>query len=95
MQMKNLVGSGVSMRLSELSGKEVVDIEKAEKMGALGYMDLEINEKDGQIQTLIIPVGKWGGFKKEPQEVRVAWSQIKKVGHDMLLCDSIDRSNSE
>ncbi len=52
------------MRLSELSGKEVVDIEKAEKMGVLGYMDLEINEKDGQIQTLIIPVGKWGGFKK-------------------------------
>ena len=45
------------MRLSELSGKEVVDIEKAEKMGVLGYMDLEINEKDGQIQTLIIPVG--------------------------------------
>ncbi len=39
-------------------------------MGVLGYMDLEINEKDGQIQTLIIPVGKWGGFKKEPQEVR-------------------------
>ncbi|PEY67639.1 YlmC/YmxH family sporulation protein [Bacillus thuringiensis] len=83
------------MRLSELSGKEVVDIEKAEKMGVLGYMDLEINEKDGRIQTLIIPVGKWGGFKKEPQEVRVAWNQIKKVGHDMLLCDSIDRSNSK
>lgn len=82
------------MRLSELSGKEVVDIEKAEKMGVLGYMDLEINEKDGQIQTLIIPVGKWEVLK-EPQEVRVAWSQIKKVGHDMLLCDSIDRSNSE
>ena len=31
MQMKNLVGSGVSMRLSELSGKEVVDIEKRKK----------------------------------------------------------------
>ena len=31
MQMKNSVGSGVCMRLSELSGKEVVDIEKAEK----------------------------------------------------------------
>ena len=32
-------------------------------MGALGYMDLEINEKDGQIQTLIIPVGKWEVLK--------------------------------
>ena len=63
MQMKNSLGSGVCMRLSELSGKEVVDIEKAEKMGVLGYMDLEINEKDGQIQTLIIPVGKWEVLK--------------------------------
>lgn len=52
------------MRLSELSGKEVVDIEKAEKMGVLGYMDLEINEKDGQIQTLIIPVGSGEVLKR-------------------------------
>ena len=49
-------------------------------MGVLGYVDLEIDEKDGQIQALIIPAGKWGGFKKEPQEIRVAWRQIKKWG---------------
>ncbi|EPY7708892.1 YlmC/YmxH family sporulation protein [Bacillus pacificus] len=83
------------MRLSELSGKEIVNLERAEKMGVLGYVDLEIDEKDGQIQALIIPVGKWGGFKKEPQEIRVAWSQIKKVGHDMILCDITNRSNSK
>ncbi|HDR7791537.1 TPA: YlmC/YmxH family sporulation protein [Bacillus luti] len=83
------------MRLSELSGKEIVDLKKAEKMGALGYVDLEINERDGQIHTLIIPIGKWGGFKKETQEVRVEWSQIKKVGHDMILCDITDHSNSK
>ncbi|MGG0359154.1 YlmC/YmxH family sporulation protein [Bacillus tropicus] len=83
------------MRLSELSGKEIVNLERAEKMGVLGYVDLEIDEKDGQIQALIIPVGKWGGFKKEPQEIRVAWRQIKKVGHDMILCDITDRSNSK
>ena len=83
------------MRLSELSGKEVVDIEKAEKMGVLGYMDLEINEKRRTNTNTYNTCREVGGFKKEPQEVRVAWSQIKKVGHDMLLCDSIDRSNSE
>ena len=47
------------MRLSELSGKEIVNLERAEKMGVLGYVDLEIDEKDGQIQALIIPAGKW------------------------------------
>ncbi|CAM3808050.1 YlmC/YmxH family sporulation protein [Bacillus cereus] len=83
------------MRLSELSGKEIVDLERAEKMGVLGYVDLEINEGDGQIEALIIPAGKWGGFKKEPQEIRVAWRQIKKVGHDMILCDITDHSNSK
>ncbi|WP_237979323.1 YlmC/YmxH family sporulation protein [Bacillus thuringiensis] len=83
------------MRLSELSGKEIVNLERAEKMGFLGHVDLEIDEKNGKIQAFIIPAGKWGGFKKEPQEVRVAWSQIKKVGHDMILCDMTDRSNSK
>ncbi|WP_459499859.1 YlmC/YmxH family sporulation protein [Bacillus sp. C1] len=75
------------MRLSELSGKEIVDLERAEKMGVLGHADLEINEKDGKIQALIIPVGKWGGLKREQQEVRIDWSRIKKVGHDMIIFD--------
>ncbi|MEH7810305.1 YlmC/YmxH family sporulation protein [Bacillus toyonensis] len=83
------------MRLSELSGKEIVDLERAEKMGILGHLDLEINESDGQIQALIIPVTKWGGFKKGQQEVRVEWRDVKKVGHDMILCDISDHSNPE
>ena len=60
----NNLGRGESMRLSELSGKEIVNLERAEKMGVLGYVDLEVDEKDGQIQALIIPAGKWGGFKR-------------------------------
>ncbi|PFJ18520.1 YlmC/YmxH family sporulation protein [Bacillus cereus] len=83
------------MRLSELSGKEIVNVESAEKMGVLGNVDLEINERYGQIQTLIIPAQKWGSFKKEPQEVRIAWSRIKKVGRDIILCDITVHSNLE
>lgn len=33
------------MRLSELSGKEIVDVKRAERLGVLGQTDLEINEK--------------------------------------------------
>ena len=46
--MKNSIG-GEYMRLSELSGKEIVDLEE-QKNGVLGYVDLEINEGDGQIE---------------------------------------------
>ena len=43
------------MRLSELSGKEIVEINRAERLGILGQTDLEINESNGQIESLIIP----------------------------------------
>ena len=33
------------MRLSELGGKEIVEINHAERLGVLGQTDLEINEK--------------------------------------------------
>jgi YlmC/YmxH family sporulation protein len=74
------------MRLSELGGKEIVDVNRAERLGVLGQTDLEFNES-GHITALIIPSAKWFGLKKGGNEQRVPWSQIKKVGADMLIVD--------
>ncbi|MDZ5473428.1 YlmC/YmxH family sporulation protein [Bacillus sp. 31A1R] len=78
------------MRLSELSGKEIVDVKKAERLGILGQTDLEINEKTGQIQALLIPSLKWFGLKRQGGEVRVPWNHIKKIGTDMIIIDIPD-----
>jgi YlmC/YmxH family sporulation protein len=75
------------LRLSELSGKEIVDVNQAERLGVLGQTDLEINEKNGQIEALLIPTSKWFGRKRNGTEIRVQWSQIKKIGNDMLIID--------
>lgn len=75
------------LRLSELSGKEIVDVKRAERLGVLGQTDLEINEQTGQINALIIPSLKWFGFKKQGNEIRVPWSHIKKIGADMIIID--------
>ncbi|HWO96899.1 MAG TPA: YlmC/YmxH family sporulation protein [Bacillus sp. (in: firmicutes)] len=75
------------MRLSELSGKEIVDVKKAERLGVLGQTDLEINEQTGQITALIIPTVKWFGFKRQGNEIRVPWSHIRKIGSDMIIID--------
>ncbi|MDR6997891.1 YlmC/YmxH family sporulation protein [Neobacillus niacini] len=75
------------MRLSELSGKEIVDVKKAERLGVLGQTDLEINEGTGQIQALLIPSLKWFGFRKQGEEIRVPWNHIKKIGTDMIIID--------
>lgn len=79
---------GISVRLSELSGKEIVDVRRAERLGVLGQTDLEINEQTGQIEALLIPTGKWFGFRKDGQEIRVPWKYIRKIGADMVMIDA-------
>ncbi|MGE7595166.1 YlmC/YmxH family sporulation protein [Peribacillus frigoritolerans] len=74
------------MRLSELSGKEIVDVNRAERLGILGQTDLEIDET-GQITSLIIPSVKWFGLLRNGSEIRVPWEHIKKIGADMIIID--------
>nr|WP_295970370.1 YlmC/YmxH family sporulation protein [uncultured Bacillus sp.] len=78
------------MRLSELSGKEIVDINRAERLGILGQTDLEINVQSGQIEAMLIPTLKWFGMKKQGGDIRVEWEHIKKIGPDMIMIDMID-----
>ena len=78
------------MKLSELGGKEIVDVKRAERLGVLGQTDLEINERTGQIEALIIPSLKWFGLRKQGGEVRVPWKHIKKIGSDMIIIDIPD-----
>lgn len=79
------------MRLSELSGKEIVDVKRAERLGMLGQTDLEINEATGEINALLIPTGKWFQFRKQTNgEIRVPWKHIKKIGADMIIIDMPD-----
>lgn len=73
------------MRYKEMSSKEIVDIQYGQRLGMLGQTDLEINKKTGQINSIIIPNYKWFGFKKEDQEVKIRWSDIKTIGEDMIL----------
>lgn len=80
------------MKLSELSGKEIVDVKRAERLGVLGQTDLEINEQTGQIEALLIPTLKWFGFRKQGNEVRVPWQHIKKIGNDMIIIDIPDEN---
>ncbi|WP_017753808.1 YlmC/YmxH family sporulation protein [Calidifontibacillus oryziterrae] len=75
------------MRLTEINGKEIIDLKKGERMGILGQADLEIDENSGYIKALLIPTIKWFGFKKNGMEARIPWSHIKKIGTDMIIID--------
>ncbi|WP_280768929.1 YlmC/YmxH family sporulation protein [Salipaludibacillus daqingensis] len=75
------------MRLSDISQKEIIDYHKGERLGVLGQTDLIIDDKTGQINAFVIPTLKWFGLGKREKEVTVYWSQIKKIGADMIIIE--------
>lgn len=73
------------MRLSQLSGKELIDIERGQKLGVLGQTDLLFDEKTGLLKALIIPKSSWMGLKRREQDISIPWHHIETIGRDMII----------
>ncbi|MCR4430568.1 MAG: YlmC/YmxH family sporulation protein [Tepidanaerobacteraceae bacterium] len=83
------------MRLSELSGKEIVNLYDGARMGIIGNSDLVIDENDGKIIYLLIPNKRMQFFLlNEKNFTEVPWDSIKKVGPDIVILE-IDNQNSK
>ncbi|MDL4840114.1 YlmC/YmxH family sporulation protein [Aquibacillus rhizosphaerae] len=76
------------MKYKDMSGKEIVNIKSGTRLGILGQTDLELDERTGQIESFIIPNYSWFGMKKEGDSIRINWSDIKKIGEDMIIIES-------
>lgn len=75
------------MRYSEISGKEIININSGARLGVLGQTDLLIDKKTGKIDYLVIPTYSWFGLRKGEQQTEVPWEQIKKIGKDIILIE--------
>jgi len=73
------------MLLSDLQGKDIIDIKTGQRMGTI--IDVLIN-KDGQIQELSVQKRKFLFFNSAAASVK--WSQIDKIGKDVILVNIVD-----
>jgi YlmC/YmxH family sporulation protein len=80
------------MRLSELAGKDMIDVQSGTRMGVLGSSDLWIDEETGRIESIILTSG---GFPlKRREEKVVPWGAIQKIGPEMILLNAGDEMTS-
>lgn len=68
------------MRLSELQTKEIINMSTGKRLGLI--IDVIIDTK-GQIKSLILEEKRGKRFSKE--EYELDWSQITKIGDDIIL----------
>ena len=71
------------MRLSELQQKEIVNIKDGKRVGVI--IDVIVDEK-GCIKNLVLEEKRGRKFTRE--EYSVLWSQIIKIGDDIILVDT-------
>lgn len=71
------------MRLSELQLKEIINISNGKRIGVI--VDVIVSN-NGNIEKLVIEEKRGRKFSKE--EYEILWSQIIKVGDDIILIDT-------
>lgn len=71
------------MHLSELQQKEIINISNGKRIGII--VDV-IVDTSGNIQKLILEEKRGRKFSKE--EYEILWSQIVKIGDDIILIDT-------
>ncbi|MDW7651033.1 MAG: YlmC/YmxH family sporulation protein [Bacillota bacterium] len=82
------------MELSRLSRKEIINLHDGSRLGYVGESDLVINDRTGDIESIIIMPKGVGMKMRSVRELVIPWSSIKKIGEEVLIVDiSSDRTS--
>ena len=76
----------MGMRVTDLSGKEVVGIRDGARLGYVA--DVEVEGPDGQVCAIVVP-GKcrFFGLLGRTEDFVIPWNAIRRVGDDIILVD--------
>lgn len=76
------------MRLSALSGKEVINLSDGARLGVIGECDLMLDERTGKILSIVLP-NKSGIFNLfgDGRFVNIPWDTLKRVGDEVLIVE--------
>ncbi|TSB46334.1 YlmC/YmxH family sporulation protein [Alkalicoccobacillus porphyridii] len=75
------------MKISDLQAKDIVNLETGKRLGHL--TDLDLNLSNGQIESIIISSGgKMMSLFGKEEEFIIPWSNIIKIGSDVILVKS-------
>lgn len=74
------------VRIFDFRQKEVINISDGKRLGYI--FDVEIDEETGAVDSVVIPgAGKVLGLFGRDNEYIIPWSNIKKIGEDIVLVD--------
>lgn len=81
--------SGMSyLRLSDLAGKEVINMVDGARLGAIGEADMVIDVHSGEIQSIILPrKNNLFNMWMDRQHIIIPWQSVKKIGYEVVIVE--------
>lgn len=73
------------MKLSELIGKEIINLANGERLGIVTDTELLIDSETGKIDSIVIP--RRGGFGRKRNSFVIPWKAIKRIGAELIIVD--------
>jgi len=86
------------MRLTELIGKEIVNIFNGARLGVVAESDITFDAQSGYVHAIILP--RRNNFLRlwmEQPAMEIPWSAVRKVGAEVIVVEvnqSSPRSSS-
>lgn len=76
------------MRLSELTGKEVINLSDGARLGNIEECDLVFEGQTGRISALIVPKrGFFLQFWADEKNTSIPWNSIRRIGDEVIIVD--------
>ncbi|WP_027363788.1 YlmC/YmxH family sporulation protein [Desulfotruncus alcoholivorax] len=76
------------MRLGDLAGKEIININDGARLGVVGETDLNVDSATGAIRSIILPrKGNLLNLWAERHELVIPWESVKKIGMEVILVE--------
>ncbi len=80
------------MKLSDLLGKEIINIYDGARLGTIGDSDLMIDGDSGYVDSILLP--NPNGFLRvfgDRSILTIPWDAIKKIGDQVIIVE-LDRA---
>lgn len=76
------------MKLSNLAGKEIINLYDGARLGMIGESELLIDTQSGRVESIIIPTsGTLINLFNRQKELIIPWRAIKKVGNEVIIVE--------
>jgi YlmC/YmxH family sporulation protein len=83
------------LRLSDLAGKEIINIFDGVRLGTIVDSDMIIDPESGEVVSIILPGrSNFLNLWMDRQEIEIPWSSVKKVGSEVIIVD-LDETYSQ